>query len=142
MTSKKKFTFDVGYEMLFETTICVFLGDKSYHIAVQVHNDKHRLEWYNLSALWQSFHMTPSQFFLFQSFSFWPSPFFTFAWLHALIFYISRFISCYPPGLCRKSLASPGLRDERLSCLDMDKFSAVKNKLTRNVIYDKLSRQN
>ena len=37
---------DVGYEMLFETTIRTFLGDKAYHIAGQVHNEKHRKEWY------------------------------------------------------------------------------------------------
>lgn len=34
------------YEMLFETTIRVFLGDKAYQIAGQAHNDKHRREWY------------------------------------------------------------------------------------------------
>lgn len=32
--------------MLFETTIRTFLGDKAYHIAGQVHNEKHRKEWY------------------------------------------------------------------------------------------------
>jgi hypothetical protein len=37
---------DAGYEMLFETTIRTFLGDKAYHIAGQVHNEKHRKEWY------------------------------------------------------------------------------------------------
>ena len=37
---------DVGYEMLFETTIRIFLGDKAYQIAEQVHNEKHRQEWY------------------------------------------------------------------------------------------------
>jgi len=37
---------DPAYEMLFETTIRAFLGDKAYHIAGQVHNVKHRKEWY------------------------------------------------------------------------------------------------
>jgi hypothetical protein len=37
---------DPGYEMLFETTIRTFLEDKAYHIAGQVHNQKHRKEWY------------------------------------------------------------------------------------------------
>ncbi|NOS97817.1 MAG: hypothetical protein HOP25_05030 [Methylotenera sp.] len=37
---------DVGYEMLFETTIRTFLGDKADHIAGQVHNENHRKEWY------------------------------------------------------------------------------------------------
>lgn len=35
-----------GYEMLFETTIRTFLGDKAYHIAGQVHTEKYRKEWY------------------------------------------------------------------------------------------------
>lgn len=37
---------DPGYEMLFETTIRSFLGDKAYHIAGQVHVERHRKEWY------------------------------------------------------------------------------------------------
>jgi hypothetical protein len=37
---------DPGYEMLFETTIRTFLGDKAYHIAGQVHTEKYRKEWY------------------------------------------------------------------------------------------------
>jgi hypothetical protein len=37
---------DPGYEMLFETTIRSFLGDKAYHIAGQVHTEKDRKEWY------------------------------------------------------------------------------------------------
>lgn len=37
---------EIGYEMLFETTIRTFLGDKAYHIAGQAHNEKHRKEWY------------------------------------------------------------------------------------------------
>ena len=37
---------DLGYEMLFETTIRTFLGNKAYHIAGQVHIEKHRKEWY------------------------------------------------------------------------------------------------
>lgn len=37
---------DPGYEILFETTIRTFLGDEAYHIAGQVHNEKHRKEWY------------------------------------------------------------------------------------------------
>jgi len=37
---------DPGYEMLFETTIRTFLGDKAYHIAGQVHTEKYRREWY------------------------------------------------------------------------------------------------
>ncbi|MBI5076150.1 MAG: hypothetical protein HZB62_13415 [Nitrospirae bacterium] len=46
MKSKKTIKFDAGYEMFFETTIRVFLGDKAYHIAGQVHTDKYRLDWY------------------------------------------------------------------------------------------------
>ena len=37
---------DPGYEMLFETTIRCFLGDKAYHIAGQAHSDKSRKDWY------------------------------------------------------------------------------------------------
>lgn len=37
---------DPGYEMLFETTIRSFLGDKADHIAGQVHTEKYRKEWY------------------------------------------------------------------------------------------------
>lgn len=37
---------DPEYEMLFETTMRAFLGDKTYHIAGQVYNEKHRKEWY------------------------------------------------------------------------------------------------
>ena len=37
---------DPRYEMLFETTIRTFLGDKAYHIAGQVHTEKYRKEWY------------------------------------------------------------------------------------------------
>ena len=34
------------YEMLFETTMQLFLGDKAYQIAGQAYNEKHRKEWY------------------------------------------------------------------------------------------------
>lgn len=37
---------DPGFEMLFETTIRTFLGNKAYHIAGQVHNEKHKKDWY------------------------------------------------------------------------------------------------
>ena len=37
---------DSGYEMLFETTIRSFLGDKAYHIAWQAYSEKNRKEWY------------------------------------------------------------------------------------------------
>ena len=37
---------DAGFEMLFETTIRSFLGDKAYHIAGQVHSERDRKEWY------------------------------------------------------------------------------------------------
>ena len=37
---------DIGLEMLFETTIRTFLGDKAFHIAGQVHDDKSRKNWY------------------------------------------------------------------------------------------------
>jgi hypothetical protein len=37
---------DPGYEMLFETTIRSFLGDKAFHIAGQVHTAKSRKDWY------------------------------------------------------------------------------------------------
>ena len=35
-----------GYELLFEKTIQIFLGDKAYQIAGQVYNEKYRKEWY------------------------------------------------------------------------------------------------
>jgi hypothetical protein len=37
---------DTESEMLFETTIRIFLGDKAYNIAGQVHSEKCRKEWY------------------------------------------------------------------------------------------------
>ena len=37
---------DPGYEMLFETTIRSFLGEKAYHIAGQAHSEKNRRDWY------------------------------------------------------------------------------------------------
>jgi len=37
---------DPGYELLFETTIRSFLGEKAYHIAGQAHSEKNRREWY------------------------------------------------------------------------------------------------
>jgi len=37
---------DSAYELMFETTIRSFLGDKANHIAGQVHSEKHRKEWY------------------------------------------------------------------------------------------------
>jgi hypothetical protein len=37
---------DPEYEMLFETTMRSFLGEKAYQIAGQVYNEKHRKEWY------------------------------------------------------------------------------------------------
>lgn len=35
-----------SYEMLFETTIRSFLGEKAFHIAGQVHSKQSRKEWY------------------------------------------------------------------------------------------------
>jgi DNA-binding CsgD family transcriptional regulator len=37
---------DPEYEMLFETTMRSFLGEKAYQIAGQVYNEKYRKEWY------------------------------------------------------------------------------------------------
>jgi hypothetical protein len=37
---------DPAYEMLFERTMMLFLGDNAYQIAGQVYNEKHRKEWY------------------------------------------------------------------------------------------------
>jgi len=37
---------DIGQEMLFETTIRTFLGQKAYHIASQAHSTKDRVGWY------------------------------------------------------------------------------------------------
>lgn len=40
---------DPAYEMLFEMTMRMFLGDEAYQTAGQVHNEKHRKEWYRKS---------------------------------------------------------------------------------------------
>lgn len=40
---------DPEYEMLFETTMRMFLGDAAYQTAGQVYNEKHRKEWYRKS---------------------------------------------------------------------------------------------
>jgi hypothetical protein len=40
---------DPVYEMLFETTMRLFLGDDAYQIAGQVYNEKYRKEWYRKS---------------------------------------------------------------------------------------------
>lgn len=37
---------DPEYEMLFEVTMRLFLGDEAYQIAGQVYNEKYRKEWY------------------------------------------------------------------------------------------------
>lgn len=37
---------EFGYEMLFETTIRSFLGEKAFHIAEQAHSAKSRKDWY------------------------------------------------------------------------------------------------
>ena len=37
---------DTGLEMLFETTIRSFLGEKAFHIAGHVHSEKRRRTWY------------------------------------------------------------------------------------------------
>lgn len=37
---------DIGFEMLFETTIRTILGEKACHIAGQVYTEKHRKEWF------------------------------------------------------------------------------------------------
>lgn len=37
---------NIGHEMLFETTIRAFLGERAYHIAGQAHEEKYRLKWY------------------------------------------------------------------------------------------------
>ena len=40
---------DPSYEMLFEMTMRMFLGDDAYQTAGQVHNEKYRKEWYRKS---------------------------------------------------------------------------------------------
>jgi|GEM_PF-1535991 len=37
---------DPNYEMLFETTVRIFLGNDAYHIAGQAHSEKSRKTWY------------------------------------------------------------------------------------------------
>jgi hypothetical protein len=37
---------DPEFEMLFEMTMRMFLGGEAYQTAGQVHNEKHRKEWY------------------------------------------------------------------------------------------------
>jgi len=37
---------DQNYEMLFETTVRIFLGDDAFHIAGQAHSEKDRKKWY------------------------------------------------------------------------------------------------
>ncbi|MEX0739030.1 MAG: hypothetical protein WD071_06795 [Pseudohongiella sp.] len=44
--AKKGQVVDPGYEMLFETTIRSFIGDKAFHIAGQVYSEKSRKDWY------------------------------------------------------------------------------------------------
>jgi len=41
---------DPEYEMLFENTMMMFLGDEAYQTAGQVYNEKHRKEWYRKSV--------------------------------------------------------------------------------------------
>ncbi|MCB1782177.1 MAG: hypothetical protein KDJ34_19225, partial [Candidatus Competibacteraceae bacterium] len=44
--AEKEKVVDPGYEMLFETTIRSFIGEKAFHIAGQVHSERSRKDWY------------------------------------------------------------------------------------------------